>query len=206
MFNLFKKLHHSDNLIFANQEGNIIFSDKLPWDISNIIEGIIVDNMLYDDKIYKAVYKEYKNYYAVYDRHPLLLYFRIPIISQAQYVHRKLIESTDYLIHVSRIQKEIPKVFRIPKPLKEIILECLQQSLPYMANKEEVDIEDFEEYLEFKFLSEWPYYLKHENEYLRVFLNSMLSKFISAGGSNFQTIANVINRITQSKINEATSN
>ena len=75
-----------------------------------------------------------------------------------------------------------------------------------MANKEEVNIDDFEKYLEFKFLSEWPYYLKHENEYLRVFLNNMLSKFISAGGSNFQTIANVINRITQSKINEATSN
>lgn len=206
MFNLFKKLHHSDNLIYANQEGNIIFSDKFPRTPISLIEDIIVDNILYEDKIYKAVYKEYKKHYAVYDRHPWLLHFRIPIIAQAQYVHRKLIEPKNYLISVSRIEREIPEVFRIPQDVKELILECLQQSSPYMANKEEVDIEDFEKYLEFKFLSEWPSYFKYKDKYLMVFLHNILSKFIMAGGSNSQTISNIINRITQSKIKEATSN
>ena len=206
MFNIFKKLHHSDNLIHANQDGNIIFSDKFSRTPISLIEDIIVDNILYEDKIYKAVYKEYKKHYAVYDRHPWLLYFRIPIIAQAQYVHRKLIEPKNYLISVSRIEREIPEVFRIPKDVKELILECLQQSSPYMANKEEVDIEDFEKYLEFKFLSEWPIYLKHGEKYLKVFSNIILNKFISAGGSNSLTVANIINRTIESKIKEAASN
>lgn len=204
MFKIFKKLHHTRNLIYANQDGNIIFSEDLPYKITNMTEDIIINNMLYDDKIYKAIYKEYKRNYPVYDRHPLLLYFRIPILIQAQYVHVKLVEANDYLLTICTISKEIPEVFRIPKLVKETILECLKQSLPYMANN--VDMDDFERYLEFKFLSEWPYYIKHHDEYIDVFSNTVLSKFIKAGGSNSQTISNIIGRVIKNNLNEASSN
>ena len=154
MNNIFKKLHHTRNLIYANPDGNIIFSGGFPNDVLRLIEDIIVDNMLYDDKVYRAIYKEYKKNYQVYDKHPYLLYFRIPLVIQAQYVHRNLIEPEQDFLNVSLIINAIPEHFRIPKYTKDLIMECLQKSSVYMANQEIVDYNDFEQYLEFKFLSE----------------------------------------------------
>lgn len=204
MFNIFKKLKYTRNLIYANSDKNIVFSEHLPKGILDLARNIIIDNNLYDGKVYKAIYQEYKNYYTVYDISPWLLYFRIPILIQAQYVHRDLIEPTNYLKGITFIN--IPKQFRIPQPTKDIIMECLQKSLPYMAEADRVDVYDFEKYLEAKFLSEWPYYVKCTEEYLKVFSNAILNKFISVGGSNSQTISNIIERTIKSKIEEATSN
>ena len=206
MFNLFKKLKYTRNLIYANYEDNIIFSNELPHDIIVLIDDIVVKNLLYDDKVYKAIYKEYKKNYSVYDKHPSLLYFRIPIVIQAQYVHRNLIEPEKYLKSVTYINNVVPKTFRIPKFTKDLILECLQKSSAYMATNEKVDEEDFEKYLEFKFLSEWPAYLKNPDKYVTLFSNAIFSKFIQAGGDNYKTISNVIERTIQSKMQEAASN
>ena len=206
MFKFFKKLKHTSNLIYANPDGNIIFSEELPRDILMFIDEIIVNNMLYDDKVYKAVYKEYKKNYPVYDKHPYLLYFRIPLVIQAQYVHRNLIEPEPLPKRLTLIINLVPKSFRIPKFTKSLIMECLQKSSAYMATKEKVDEEDFERYLEFKFLSEWPTYIKNPDKYVTVFSNVMFSKFIRAGGDNYITISNVIERTIQSKMQEAASN
>ena len=75
-----------------------------------------------------------------------------------------------------------------------------------MAEADRVDEYDFEKYLEAKFLSEWPYYIKYTEGYLKVFSNTILNKFISVGGSNSKTISNIIERTIKSKIEEATSN
>ena len=206
MFNFFKKLKHTRNLIYANLDGNIIFSKEFPNAITMLIDDIIVNNMLYDDKVYKAVYKEYKKNYPVYDKHPYLLYFRIPIIIQAQYVHRNLIEPNSYLKSITYINNVVPKTFRIPEFTKNLIMECLQKSSAYMATKEKVDEYDFEKYLEFKFLSGWPTYIKNPDKYVTVFSKVMFSKFIQAGGDNYRTISNVIERTIQSKMQEAASN
>ena len=206
MFKIFKKLKYTRNLIYANSDKNIVFSEHLPKGILDLAQNIIIDNNLYDGRVYKAIYQEYKNYYTVYDISPWLLYFRIPILIQAQYVHRDLIEPTNYLKSIGFIKISIPKQFRIPQPTKDIIMECLQKSLPYMAEADRVDEYDFEKYLEAKFLSEWPYYVKYTDEYLKVFSNTILNKFISVGGSNSKTISNIIERTIKSKIEEATSN
>lgn len=204
MFKIFKKLKYTRNLIYANSDKNIVFSEYLPKGILDLAKNIIIDNNLYDGKVYKAIYREYKKHYTVYDISPWLLYFRIPILIQAQYVHRDLIEPTNYLKGITFIN--IPKQFRIPQPTKDILMECLQKSLPYMAEADRVDVYYFEKYLEAKFLSEWPYYLKYTEEYLKVFSNTILNKFISVGGSNSKTISNIIERTIKSKIEEATSN
>ena len=206
MFKFFKKLKYTRNLIYANPDGNIIFSGGFPNDVLRLIDDIIVDNMLYDDKVYRAIYKEYKKYYQVYDKHPYLIYFRIPLVIQAQYVHRNLIEPNSYLKSITYISNVVPKTFRIPEFTKDLIMECLQKSSAYMATKEELDSEDFEKYIEFKFLSEWPTYIKNPDKYITVFSKVMFSKFIQAGGDNYKTISNVIERTIQSKMQEAASN
>lgn len=206
MNNIFKKLHHTSNLIYANNDGNIIFSGVVPSDILRLIDDIIVDNMLYDDKVYIAIYKEYKKNYRVYDKHPHLLYFRIPLVIQAQYVHRNLIEPNSYLKSITYISNVVPKTLRIPEFTKDLIIECLQKSSAYMATKEKLDFKDFEKYIEFKFLSEWPTYIKNPDKYITVFSKVMFSKFIQAGGDNYKTISNVIERTIQSKMQEAASN
>ena len=68
------------------------------------------------------------------------------------------------------------------------------------------DVYDFEKYLEFKFLSEWPNYIKNQDKYVTVFSNVMFTRFIQAGGDNYRTISNVIERTIQSKMQEAASN
>ena len=206
MFNFFKKLKYTRNLIYANPEGNIIFSKELPSDILMLIDDIVVNNMLYDDKVYKAVYKEYKKNYLVYDKFPYLLYFRIPIVIQAQYVHKSLIEPKHFLWSITSINNSVPKAFRIPEFTKNLIMECLQKSSAYMATKEKIDEEDFEKYLEFKFLSEWPTYIKNPDKYVTVFSNVIFSKLIKAGGNHYKTVSNVIERTIQSKMREAASN
>lgn len=206
MFKFFKKLKHTRNLIYTNHEGNIIFSKEFPSDITMLIDDIVVNNMLYDDKVYKAIYKEYKENYPVYDKHPSLLYFRIPLVISAQYVHRNLIEPNSYLKSITYISNVVPKTFRIPEFTKNLIMECLQKSSAYMATKEKLDYEDFEKYLEFKFLSEWPTYIKNPDKYVTVFSNVMFTRFIQAGGDNYRTISNVIERTIQSKMQEAASN
>lgn len=206
MFKLFKKLHHTRNLIYTNHEGNIIFSEYFPEGILELAKDIILYNNLYDGKVYKAIYKEYKKHYTVYDLSPWLLYFRIPLVISAQYVHRDLIEPNSYLKSVTFINKYIPKQFRIPQPTKDIIIECLRRSLPYMAKSDMSDVYDFEKYLEFKFLSEWPTYIKNPDKYITVFSNVMFRKFIQAGGDNYRTVSNVIERTIQSKMQEAASN
>ena len=206
MFKFFKKLKYTRNLIYANNDGNIIFSKELPDDIIMFIDDIIVKNLLYDDKVYEAIYKEYKKYYVVYDKHPFLLYFRIPLVIQAQYVHRNLIEPNSYLKSITYISNVVPKTLRIPEFTKDLIMECLQKSSAYMANQEIVDYNDFVKYLEFKFLSEWPTYIKNPDKYITVFSKVMFSKFIQAGGDNYKTISNVIERTIQSKMQEAASN
>ena len=206
MFKFFKKLKYTRNLIYANPDGNIIFSGGFPSDILRLIDDIIVDNMLYDDKVYRAIYKEYKKNYQVYDKHPYLLYFRIPLVIQAQYVHSNLIEPNSYLKSITYISNVVPKTFRIPEFTKNLIIECLQKSSAYMATKEKLDFKDFEKYIEFKFLSEWPTYIKNPDKYITVFSKVMFSKFIQAGGDNYKTISNVIERTIQSKMQEAASN
>lgn len=204
MFKIFKKLNHTRNLIYANSDKNIVFSEDLPDGILNFAEKIIIDNNLYDGKVYKAIYKEYKKHYTVYDLHPWLLYFRIPIVIKAQYVYYDLIEPTNYLKSTTFINNYIPKQLRIPQHVKDLIMECLQKSLPYMA--EEVDVNDFDKYLEFKFLSEWPLYLHDSYKYVKEFSNMQLSRLIKAGGSNSQTISNIMGRVINNNINEASSN
>lgn len=206
MFKLFKKLHYTRNLIYTNHEGNIVFSGDFPEGILELAKDIIIYNNLYDGKVYKAIYKEYKKHYTVYDLSPWLLYFRIPLVISAQYVHRDLIEPNYYTKSVTFINKYIPKQFRIPQPTKDIIIECLQKSLPYMAKADKVDVYDFERYLEFKFLSEWPEYLKNPGKYVTVFSNAIFRKFIQAGGDNYKTISNVIERTIQSKLKDDASN
>lgn len=206
MFKLFKKLHYTRNLIYTNHEGNIVFSGDFPEGILKLAKDIIIYNNLYDGKVYKAIYKEYKKHYTVYDLSPWLLYFRIPLVISAQYVHRDLIEPNYYTKSVTFINKYIPKQFRIPQPTKDIIIECLQKSLPYMAKADKVDVYDFERYLEFKFLSEWPEYLKNPGKYVTVFSNAIFRKFIQAGGDNYKTISNVIERTIQSKLKDDASN
>lgn len=202
MFKFFKKLKYTRNLIYANNDGNIIFSKELPSDIIGFIDDIVVKNLLYDDRVYKAIYNEYRKHYVVYDKHPYLLYFRIPIVIQAQYVHMNLIEPKQDALIINAI----PKHFRIPKFTKELILECLQKSSPYMANQEVIDYDDFERYLEFKFLSEWPLYIKKPSWYINWFSNMQFTNFIKAGGDNYRTISNIIERTVQSKMQEAASN
>lgn len=206
MFKFFKKLKYTRNLIYANNDGNIIFSKELPNDIIMFIDDIVVKNLLYDDKVYEAIYKEYKEHYVVYDKHPFLLYFRIPLVIQAQYVHRNLIEPEQDSLNVALIINAIPEHFRIPKYTKDLIMECLQKSSVYMANQEIVDYNDFEQYLEFKFLSEWPAYFKNPGSFIQLFSNVMFSKFIQAGGDNYKTISNVIERTIQSKLKDDASN
>ena len=206
MFKFFKKLKYTRNLIYANNDGNIIFSKELPNDIIMFIDDIVVKNLLYDDKVYEAIYNEYKKHYVVYDKHPFLLYFRIPLVIQAQYVHRNLIEPEQDSLNVAFIINAIPEPFRIPKYTKDLIMECLQKSSVYMANQEIVDYNDFEQYLEFKFLSEWPAYFKNPGGFVQVFSNVMFSKFIQAGGDNYKTISNVIERTIQSKLKDDASN
>ena len=75
-----------------------------------------------------------------------------------------------------------------------------------MANQEIVDYNDFEQYMEFKFLSEWPAYFKNPKDFVQLFSNVMFSKFIQAGGDNYKTISNVIERTIQSKMQEAAIN
>lgn len=205
MFKFFKKLKHTRNLIYTNHEGNIIFSDGLPSDIIRLIDDIVVNNMLYGNKVYKAIYKEYKKNYLVYDKHPSLLYFRIPLVISAQYGHRNLIEPKSYLKSITYISNVVPKTFRIPEFTKDIIMECLQNSSAYMATKEKLD-SDFEKYLEFKFLSEWPTYIKNPDKYIMVFSKIMFNKFIQAGGDNYKTIFNIIERTIQSKLKDDASN
>lgn len=204
MFKIFKKLKYTRNLIYANSDKNIVFSEYLPDGILNFAEKIIIDNNLYDGKVYKAIYKEYRKHYTVYDLHPWLLYFRIPIVIKAQYVYYDLIEPTDYLKSTIFINNYIPKQLRIPQHVKDLIMECLQESLPYMA--EEVDVNDFDKYLEFKFLSEWPLYLHDSSKYVKEFSNMQLSRLIKARGSNSQTISNIIGRVINKNIKEASSN
>ena len=204
MFKIFKKLKYTRNLIYANSDKNIVFSEYLPDGILNFAEKIIIDNNLYDGKVYKAIYKEYRKRYTVYDLHPWLLYFRIPIVIEAQYVYYDLIEPTDYLKSTIFINNYIPKQLRIPQHVKDLIMECLQESLPYMA--EEVDVNDFDKYLEFKFLSEWPLYLHDSSKYVKEFSNMQLSRLIKARGSNSQTISNIIGRVINKNIKEASSN
>ena len=204
MFKIFKKLKYTRNLIYANSDKNIVFSEYLPDGILNFAEKIIIDNNLYDGKVYKAIYKEYRKRYTVYDLHPWLLYFRIPIVIKAQYVYYDLIEPTDYLKSTIFINNYIPKQLRIPQHVKDLIMECLQESLPYMA--EEVDVNDFDKYLEFKFLSERPLYLHDSSKYVKEFSNMQLSRLIKARGSNSQTISNIIGRVINKNIKEASSN
>ena len=207
MFNFFKKLKYTRNLIYANSDGNIIFSNEFPSDITMLIDDIVVNNMLYDDKVYRAIYKEYKRNYLIYDKHPYLLYFRIPLVIQAQYVHRNLIEPEQDSMNVAFIINAIPEPFRIPKYTKDLIMECLQKSSAYMTTKEKIDEEDFEKYLEFKFLSEWPTYIKNPDKYVTVFSTKVVfTKFIQAGGDNYRTISNIIERTIQSKMQGAASN
>lgn len=75
-----------------------------------------------------------------------------------------------------------------------------------MATKEKLDEDDFEKYLEFKFLSEWPAYIKNQDKYVTLFSNVMFDKFIQAGGDNYRTIHNIIERTIKSKMQEAASN
>lgn len=209
LFKRSPKLHHTRNLIFANPEGNIIFSHDLPSRIIEIINIFIKDNNLYeDDRVYLAIYQEYKAHYVFYDIHPWLLYFRIPIVISAQYVGIKFIEPDpmDYLIPESNIKDYIPSKFRIPTDIKNLLLECLNQSKAYMKTIDGQDLDYFGDYLEFKFLSEWPVYWVHGSKYVNIFSNRILAQFIDFGGDNKQTIKNIIERTIKSNIEKVSTN
>lgn len=209
LFKRSPKLHYSLDLILANPDGNIIFSDKLPDRILKFIHDIILDNNLYgDDKAYIAVYKEYKAHYITYDLYPWLLYFRIPIVIAAQYRHVDFIEPQEYLLSDSELQSRIPQRIRIPKDVKDLLMETFNKVRAYIdrnsINNQEVD--DFDRYLEFKFLSEWPKYWDDPIDYINVFSNAVLARFVQFAGENQQTVKNVIERTIKSNIERASSN
>lgn len=185
-------------MIYVNPYGNIRFSEIVPNMIGEIIRDIIITNKLYDDKPYIAVYKEYKKHHSVYDCHPYLLYFKIPVIISEEYATMNFMEpSKDPYKEVSWIKHHIPEHFRIPKPLKDLIQECLQKCSPYMAKLEkQVDWDEYEEFLEYKWLSEWDkfFYAKNLGDMYDKFLSMIFTKFISLGGDNEVTIKNIINR------------
>lgn len=199
---LFKCLHHSLNLIQANHDGNIIFSEEyLPNSILRFIKDIIKDNALFeDDKAYIAVYKEYKAHYVLYDLYPWLLYFRIPIVISAQYKGVDFIEPQNYLIQEDDLRQRVPAKFRIPSDIKELLITCLNQSRAYMKTIDGQELEDFGDYLEFKFLSEWPEYWFNSAAYINNFSNRILYWFVHYAGENGQTVKNVIERTIKSNI------
>lgn len=207
LFKRSPKLHYSLNLIQANHEGNIIFSEKLPNKISWFIRRIILDNNLYkDDRAYIAVYKEYKAHYVMYDLHPWMLYFRIPVVIASQYIGVTFIEPRDYLIPYSELRSKVPAKFRIPSDIKELLLNCFNQSRAYMKTIDGQELEGFGDYLEFKFLSEWPEYWNRPEDYVNAFSNGVLHRFIRFAGENKQTVKNILERTLQSSIEEASSN
>lgn len=207
LFKRSPKLHHSLNLIQANHDGNIIFSGKyLPKDILLFIHRIIKDNALFeDDKAYIAVYKEYKAHYVLYDLYPWLLYFRIPIVISAQYECVEFIEPQNYLIRKEDLERLVPTKLRIPSDIKELLITCLNRSRAYMKTIDGQELEDFGDYLEFKFLSEWPEYQSDSAAYINNFSNRVLYWFVHYAGENGQTVKNVIERTIKSNIERASN-
>lgn len=207
LFKRSPKLYYSLNLIKANHDGNIIFSKKyLPGSILRFIHDIIKDNALFeDDQAYIAVYKEYKTHYVLYDLYPWLLYFRIPIVISAQYKGVNFIEPQNYLIPEDELRLRIPSKFRIPSDIKELLLTCLNQSRAYMKTIDSQELESFGDYLEFKFLSEWPEYWFNSTAYVNSFSNRVLYRFVHYAGENGQTVKNVIERTIKSNIERASN-
>lgn len=209
LFKRSPKLHHCLNLIRANHDGNIIFSEKLPHQIQWFIHRIIDDNCLYeDDKAYIAIYKEYKAHYVMYDLYPLLLYFRIPLVIAAQYRHIDFAEPHDYLLSDNELKRGIPSQVRIPKGIKDLLIESFNEVRAYIDQRsiDSQDVEDFDKYLEFKFLLEWPEYWNSPEDYINTFGDRILHRFIRFAGENKQTVKNIIERTLQRNIEEASSN
>lgn len=209
LFKRSPKLHYCRNLISANPDGNIIFAKYgLPHKVEDLIRTIIRDNRLYlfGDKAYAAVYNEYKAHYQMYDQYPWLLYFRIPIVISAQYASIQFIESRVYYLSSDKLDALIPEFLRIPKPNKDLILECLHRCTPYMANWDGEGVDSYGDFLEFKFLSEWPAYLEDPKVYIDNFNGMILGKMIYLGGDLSKTVQNVIERTIDEKLKEATSN
>lgn len=207
LFKRSPKLYHSLNLIQANPDGNIIFSEEyLPNSILWFIHSIIEDNALFeDDKAYIAVYREYKAHYVLYDLHPWLLYFRIPLVISAQYGGVDFIGPKNYLILVSDLKRLVPSKFRIPSDIKELLITCLNQSKAYMKTIDGQELNDFGDYLEFKFLSEWPEYWFNRTAYINNFSNRVLHRLIRFAGENGQTVKNIIERTIKSNIEKASN-
>ena len=207
LFKRSPKLYHSHNLIKANPDGNIVFSEGLPNRITWFIRRIILDNSLYkDDRPYIAVYKEYKAHYVMYDLHPWMLYFRIPVVIASQYIGVTFVEPRDYLIPYSELRYRVPDKFRIPSDVKGLLLNCFNQSRAYIKTIDGQELDDFGDYLEFKFLSEWPEYWNSPGDYTNAFSNGILHRFIRFAGENKQTVKNIIERTIQSNIERASSN
>lgn len=194
-----KKLHYCKNLISVDNSGNIIFDMGDPEEqILSLIHRTMRKNGIYEDKIYVALYEEYRKHYPVYDQVPWLLYYRVMTLLNNIYPDRKL-KFIDDCLNPERF-KLIPESFRVPNYIKDLINEARDQCLPYVTvDKTILKDENIEPYIEYRWLLEWPdhFYEKLDVQHSIEFVNFWFNLMIHDGGddSHRQIIRNILDRL-----------
>lgn len=213
---MFGKCKYCNDLVSKVNNRIVIKCEKFPMILTrDFLNDTLEYNQIWSDKSYINLYKEYRKHYTIYDRWPLLLVYKIPIVVNRTHGRKQeLIANFQFLrsrvfMDSVNLQTYIPKIFRIPSNILNDFTEVINNCLPYVDNGDGLLLW-YNRYIEFLWLRDWDFFYKTSRynikEYRKgiiSFSNFIYNDLIVRAKDKGITVSNIITRILQNRIKTA---
>lgn len=153
---------------------------------------------VYDDQIYVKMYYEYHTKYRFYDRCPLLLFYKIPVMLGTLYneslVFLSVKDTLNLLPQDEPYTLNIPSEIKLPKEIEEGLINLQSRTYSYLDPELRLDAGTYKSWLRANWLKDCEYYLSNKDG-IASYVDRMTENLEKQANAEHQTqVNNLIGR------------